>query len=145
MSEPTGASDRRTGLTVLSEADCWDRLRSEEVGRVAVTVGTAPDIFPVNYRVHRDEIVIRTEAGTKLVSAVLMPAVAFEIDGIDHDRHEGWSVVVKGRGREPTHLDELVALDDLGLEPWADALKTRWLVITPTEVTGRSTASRRRV
>ena len=144
MSEPTVGTDPRTGLTVLSNADCWDRLGAEEVGRVAVTVGSAPDIFPVNYRVHRGEIVIRTEAGTKLMAATLMPAVAFEIDGIDHDRHQGWSVVVKGRGREPTHLDELMALDDLGLEPWADAVKTRWLVITPTEVTGRSTDTPRR-
>jgi hypothetical protein len=45
--------------------------------------------------------------------------------------------VVKGRGREPTQLDELLALDELGLEPWVEAPKSRWLVITPREVTGR--------
>lgn len=142
MSEPTMATDPRTGLTVLSNADCWDLLGAEEVGRVAVTVGTAPDIFPVNYRVHRGEIVIRTEAGTKLMAATLMPAVAFEIDGIEHASRRGWSVVVKGRGRESTDLEELMVLDDLGLEPWAEAAKSRWLAITPTEVTGRSTDPR---
>jgi hypothetical protein len=49
--------------------------------------------------------------------------------------HRG--VVVKGHGCEPTKLDELLALDDLGMQPWVDAPKTRWLVITPHEITGR--------
>ena len=131
--------DPRTGMVTLSEAECWARLRDTDLGRVAVIVGTTPDIFPVNYLVHRDELVIRTEAGTKLAGATLMPAVAFETDSFDPESRTGWSVVVKGHGREPTKLDEVVELDDLGMEPWVDAPKTRWLVITPREITGRRT------
>lgn len=129
--------DPRTGLVELTLDECWDLLRSTTVGRVAVVDGTMPDVFPVNYRVHGGEIVIRTEAGTKLAAATLMPAVAFEIDEIDPARHAGWSVVVKGRGREPFTLEELMALDDLGLQPWAAAPKSRWLAITPESITGR--------
>lgn len=133
----TTVPDPRTGLIELSEADCWQHLEATNVGRVAVTVGTTPDVFPVNYRVHKGEVVIRTEAGTKLAAATLMASVAFEIDSFDTNAQTGWSVVVKGHGREPTHLDEVLELDDLGMEPWVDTPKSRWLVITPREVTGR--------
>jgi uncharacterized protein len=132
--------DARTGLVELTEDECWERLRAGTVGRIAVTVGTAPDIFPVNYRIHRGEIVVRTEAGTKLAAATLMGTVAFEVDGADLGAHTGWSVVVKGRGREPQRVDEVVALDELGMAPWVDAPKSRWLVITPHEITGRQIA-----
>lgn len=134
----TNTPDARTGLIELSTAECWSLLESHTTGRVAVTVGTAsPDIFPVNYVVHQGEILIRTEAGTKLAAATMMPSVAFEIDEFDEGARSGWSVVVKGHGREPSTLDELVGLDDLGIEPWVDASKSRWLAITPREVTGR--------
>ena len=136
----TPVPDRRTGLVELSEPECWELLESTTFGRVAVTVGTTPDVFPVNYRVHNGEIVVRTEAGTKLAASTLMRSVAFEIDAHDESDHTGWSVVAKGHGREPSHLDELLALDDLGMEPWVDAPKTRWLAITPTEITGRRIA-----
>ena len=129
--------DGRTGLIELTDEECWELLHATTTGRVAVTVGTTPDIFPVNYRLRDGEIVIRTEAGTKLAAGTMMPAIAFEIDDIDETQRRGWSVVVKGTGREPHTLEEIVALDELGLEPWVDAPKSRWLVITPSSVTGR--------
>lgn len=131
------AVDPRTGLVEMTEPECVERLASTRMGRLAVVVGTAPDIFPVQYALHDGEIVIRTEAGSKLAAATLMPEVAFEIDEEDHEGQAGWSVVVHGHGREPTDLDEVVRLDELELEPWVDAPKTRWLVVTPTRVTGR--------
>jgi len=130
-------TDQRTGLVELSTAECWELLEANGTGRVAVSVGTTPDIFPVSYLVRDGEIVIRTEAGTKLAAATMMTSVAFEIDRFDEDDHRGWSVVVKGRGREPTSLTEVLAFDELDLEPWVDASKSRWLAITPREVTGR--------
>ena len=133
----TSRPDPRTGLVDLSEAECWELLGSSSFGRLAVTVGTTPDVFPVNYLVHDGEILVRTEAGTKLAAATLMGSVAFEIDFHDDVTRTGWSVVVKGRGREPARLDEIVALDDLDLEPWVDTPKTRWLAVTPREVSGR--------
>jgi nitroimidazol reductase NimA-like FMN-containing flavoprotein (pyridoxamine 5'-phosphate oxidase superfamily) len=129
--------DTRTGLIELSEPECWARLEAHGTGRLAVVNGTTPDIFPVNYVVHRGEILIRTEAGTKLAAATLMPAVAFEIDEFDPRTRTGWSVVVKGHGREPKTLDELVDLDDLGIDPWVEASKSRWLAIQPQGISGR--------
>jgi nitroimidazol reductase NimA-like FMN-containing flavoprotein (pyridoxamine 5'-phosphate oxidase superfamily) len=137
MSDTQGRYDARTGLVELTEDECWARLRSHTVGRVAVSVGTTPDVFPVNYRVRGDEIVIRTEAGTKLAAATMMTSVAFEIDEIRPTERTGWSVVVHGRGSEPVRLEDVLALEDLGMEPWVDAPKSRWLIIEPTAVTGR--------
>lgn len=137
MTEARSRNGARTGLIEMSTDECWQRLRDTGVGRIAVMDGSVPDIFPVNYRVHGGELVVRTEAGTKLAAATLMMAVAFEIDEIDEDDRAGWSVVVKGHGREPATLEESMALDELGLDPWVDAPKSRWLVVTPTEVTGR--------
>lgn len=135
MAEPS--TDPRTGLVELTPDECWELLESTSVGRVAVTVGTTPDIFPVNHFVRNREIVIHTEAGTKLAAATMMPGVAFEIDDIDPETRSGWSVVVKGHGREPALLDEMMQLEELAPEPWLATSRTRWIVITPSEVTGR--------
>jgi nitroimidazol reductase NimA-like FMN-containing flavoprotein (pyridoxamine 5'-phosphate oxidase superfamily) len=135
--DAAAAAEARTELVELTEDECWHLLRAGTVGRVAVNVGTAPDVFPVNYVVRADEIVIHTEAGTKLAAATLMPSVAFEIDAIDGATRTGWSVVAKGPGREPTSLEELVELDELGVVPWVSSPKSRWLVVSPTQVTGR--------
>lgn len=126
-----------TGLNIIPVEVCWSLLEAGVIGRVAVNVGTAPDIFPVNYWVHDGEIAIRTEGGTKLAAGTMMPAIAFEIDEIDPVTETGWSVVVKGHGREPKTLDEVSALQALELRPWAPGPRSRWLLITPTSVSGR--------
>jgi nitroimidazol reductase NimA-like FMN-containing flavoprotein (pyridoxamine 5'-phosphate oxidase superfamily) len=137
MDETETRTDPRTGLAEIDASTCWELLDSRSVGRLAVAVGTHPDIFPVNYATHHGRIVIHTEAGTKLAAAVLMGSVAFEVDEIDADAHTGWSVVVAGTAREPGTLDEELELEALGLTPWSPVAKTRFIVITPERVTGR--------
>jgi len=73
----------RFGMTVLDQHECWQLLRDQEVGRLAVSIANHPDIFPVNYVVDHGSIVFRTAEGTKLAASVLGAAVAFEIDGYD--------------------------------------------------------------
>lgn len=142
MSDDDRAVDPRTGLAEIDEARCWELLRSTQIGRLAVAVGHHPDIFPVNYRIWRDKVVIRTEAGTKLAGAVLNGAVAFEIDDIDAEHHSGWSVVVSGTAREPQRMEEELALEDLDFDLWVGTPKSRWLVIEPETVTGRELPAR---
>ena len=137
MDNTETGTDPRTGLATMDEATCWELLASQSVGRLAVAVGASPDIVPVNFVVHRGRIVIRTEAGTKLAAAVLMGSVAFEVDQISPEAHDGWSVVVAGRASEPGTLEEEMEMEDLGVTPWAEAPKTRFIVITPEHVTGR--------
>ncbi len=129
--------DPRTGLTELNETECWSLLAQSGIGRLAVIDGHQPDIFPVNYVVDDRRIVVRTGPGTKLAAAVLTGLAAFEVDTFDKDHRSGWSVVVHGTVAEVHDLDEVLAARDLGIEPWADGEKTRFMTITPGEISGR--------
>ncbi len=124
-------------LQTLSEEECWEHLRSKVVGRLGVNVGRQPDIFPVNYLLDGDDIVIRTEPGTKLAAAIMGQNVAFEIDAFNEDDHTGWSVVVHGVARESRLLGNVMHDQELPIDPWAEGTKTRHLRITPLKVTGR--------
>ena len=65
--------------------------------------------------------------------------VAFEVDDIDVERHQGWSVAVHGFGRDITHAidPESERLRDLPVRPWAPGQRDRWFKINPAEITGR--------
>jgi nitroimidazol reductase NimA-like FMN-containing flavoprotein (pyridoxamine 5'-phosphate oxidase superfamily) len=121
----------------LTEPQCWDLLRSEEVGRLAVSITNHPDIFPINYVVDHGSIVFRTAEGTKLAAAVLGVAVAFEIDGYDRAAGEAWSVVVKGEAVEIEQVLGRFDAADLPLFPWHASPKHRFVRIEPQSVTGR--------
>lgn len=126
------------GLASLSEEVCWERLHAHRVGRMAVAVGSQPDIFPVNYVIENGEIVIRTAEGTKLAAAVMGDRVAFEIDELHADTHTGWSVVVHGTAHEARGLLDVLHDSKIDTSPWVSGAKERVLRITPDTVTGRS-------
>lgn len=127
----------RLGMTVLDTSTCLELLRSQQVGRLAVSIRDHPDIFPVNFVVDHGTVVFRTAEGTKLAAAVFGRGVAFEVDGVDEDTKEAWSVVVKGRAVELQGLEELFEAADLPLYPWHAAPKHRYVRIEPVEITGR--------
>jgi nitroimidazol reductase NimA-like FMN-containing flavoprotein (pyridoxamine 5'-phosphate oxidase superfamily) len=120
---------------VLDEHECWELLRTQEVGRLAVAIANHPDIFPVNYVVDHGTVVFRTDEGTKLAAAVLGEAVAFEVDA--EVTGEAWSVVIKGEAVEIERMYELFDALDLPLYPWQLAPKHRFVRIVPDEVSGR--------
>ena len=126
------------GITVLSTDACCDLLRGQTVGRLAVSIRDRPDVFPVNFVVHRGGIVFRTAEGTKLAASVLGRGVAFEIDGLDGPAGEAWSVIVKGQAVEIDRMDDLLDAQDLPLHPWQGGPKHRFVRIEPVEITGRS-------
>jgi uncharacterized protein len=105
-----------SGVTDLPANACWALLRTQEVGRLAVSIADRPEIFPVNYVVDHGTIVFRTAEGTKLAGAAQRD-VAFEADGYEPDTGEAWSVVVKGRADEVSRGHELLDTTDLPLFP----------------------------
>ena len=131
------STDPNTGMTILEPIDCWKLLREADVGRLAVSLGGHPDIFPINHIVYNGTVMFRCQAGTKLAAAVLGQAVAFEIDGYDAWTGDAWSVVVKGRAIELEKMDELDEANSLPLFSWAAFPKPRWVRIEPDELTGR--------
>ncbi|HEU4839953.1 MAG TPA: pyridoxamine 5'-phosphate oxidase family protein [Ilumatobacteraceae bacterium] len=125
------------GTTVLSTEECFDLLGAESVGRLAVSIRDRPDIYPINYVVDRGAVVFRTAQGTKLAASVLGRGVAFEIDGVDPDAGEAWSVIVKGHAVEIERMYDVVDALALPLFPWHGAAKHHFVRIEPVEVTGR--------
>jgi len=128
----------RTWLEVLSPVACDRHLRTESVGRVALPVDGHTEIFPVNYAVdERGDIYFRTDPGTKLHAVSNAPTVAFEIDGLDEQRHTGWSVLVVGQAVHIGHPDELTHARSLPLLPWASGEKAEIVRLRPAKTTGR--------
>src|SRR3546814_16284954 len=71
------------GLELLSEEEARELLDHSEIGRVGVTMGAIPAIFPVNYAIVDDLIVFRTAPGSKLSAATEGAVVAFAVDEFD--------------------------------------------------------------
>jgi hypothetical protein len=124
-------------MDVLTDEQCWELLRGQQIGRLATVVGGSVDIFPVNYIVHEEQILFKTAEGSKLASIMAHHEVAFEIDGYKEDSNEAWSVVMSGMARVLTHDDELDVAESLPLFPWNVDPKHRYVAIEPTGISGR--------
>jgi uncharacterized protein len=133
--------DDGDALDILSESECRDLLGDESVGRVGVTIAALPVILPVNYGWIDGEIMFRTAEGTKLRAAVGRSVIAFEVDSYDSETHTGWSVLAVGRAREVTDPDEVAAAEHVGLAPWANGNRHRWVKMRPEFISGRRIVS----
>jgi nitroimidazol reductase NimA-like FMN-containing flavoprotein (pyridoxamine 5'-phosphate oxidase superfamily) len=126
----------------LSVEECMDLLRGGVVGRVAMSIPAGLRILPVNYAMQGDAVVIRTTPYSELGTYGWKTALAFEVDHIDYEAHQGWSVVVSGRGsviEDPDEIEEIRATWQP--HPWASGARNLYLRITPQEVTGRRLGS----
>jgi uncharacterized protein len=129
--------DARTWVQHLSQHECWELLSQAGVGRIGVMVDSAPEIYPVNFVVHDQTIVFRTDTGSKLRGLDRSPTVCFEADAFELDARRGWSVLVKGRAEEVLDVEALRVMRQLPLEYWSIGDKPHWIRIAPVEVTGR--------
>jgi nitroimidazol reductase NimA-like FMN-containing flavoprotein (pyridoxamine 5'-phosphate oxidase superfamily) len=123
-------------VTTLTEAQCWEHLRRQELGRLVTRVGDVIDIFPVNYVVDDGGVLFRTGQGSKLFELTINADVLFEVD--DHTENEAWSVVARGPAHPLETFAEVERADGLGLEPWIPTLKYVYVRIEPTRLTGRA-------
>jgi uncharacterized protein len=88
------------GLELLTESQCLERLGRVRIGRVAVSIGALPAVFPVNFVFLDGNVYFLTGEGTKLRAATQGAVVAFEVDEFDPSTDLGWSVLVVGRATE---------------------------------------------
>ncbi|NLT30395.1 MAG: pyridoxamine 5'-phosphate oxidase family protein [Propionibacterium sp.] len=115
----------------LSEAECWELLRTQNVGRVAWSGDDGLLVLPVNYVLHDDRVVFRTIDGGALAALASGRTVAFQIDDIDTETQTGWSVLARGASGVPqTH-------DAPDPQPWVDDQRDLWVALTISEVSGR--------
>ncbi|HET6734201.1 pyridoxamine 5'-phosphate oxidase family protein [Mycobacterium sp.] len=123
-------------MTVLSEDECWHLLAGMALGRLVTCVEGRPEIFPVNFVVQRRTVLFRTaERATKLFTVVMNNQVAFEAD--DHNVAEGWSVIVKGGAKVLNARAEIQEAERAQLLPWTAGVKSRYVRVLPSEITGR--------
>lgn len=122
-------------ISVLSTEESWELLGAATYGRVALSVGGQPDIFPINFYAGEGRIVFRTAEGTKLSELTVNENVAIEAD--DHTDEGGWSVVAKGTARVLVSTRDIAAADELPLTPWIPTLKYNYVEITVGEISGR--------
>ncbi|MCX2931966.1 pyridoxamine 5'-phosphate oxidase family protein [Mycobacterium sp. CVI_P3] len=122
-------------ITVLSDDESWDLLKSAALGRLVTHIGDQLEIFPVNFVTQGRTVLFRTAEGTKLFSTVMNDKVLFEVD--DHTVAEGWSVVIRGTAHVLTTSDEIHEADRAQLLPWVATEKLRYVRITANEVSGR--------
>jgi uncharacterized protein len=125
------------GLELLTEEQAFQLLAAGEVGRVGITIGALPAIFPVNYRLIDGAIVYRTATGSKMSAATEGAVVAFEVDDYQLADRSGWSVLAVGPAEvvDDPYLASKVAGADL--EPFVDGPRTTIVRITPMFVSGR--------
>jgi nitroimidazol reductase NimA-like FMN-containing flavoprotein (pyridoxamine 5'-phosphate oxidase superfamily) len=128
---------QRQELEVLDRERCLELLASVRVGRLVFTEDALPAVQPVNYRLWRDDVVIRVAGGAKLSAAERNIVVAFEADELDPDLRTGWSVTVVGHAQRITDVSELVELSGTFLQPWVDGRRDHFVRIRTEKVTGR--------
>lgn len=128
-----------TGLEVLDPQQCLALVSEHpvKIGRVAFVQAGFPVVLPVNYRVDQGDVVFRTGLGTKLDIAASGSPISFEVDHVDGQWQEGWSVLFQGRGQEIVTPAELSRLRQLGLQPWSPGERSRYIRLKPERVTGR--------
>ena len=128
-------SEQTQPISILSESECWNLLKSATLGRLVTTVDGQLEIFPVNFVVQHRTVLFRTAEGTKLVSAAINNNVLFEAD--DHNVVEGWSVIVKGIAHTLRTDEEIDEAERAQLLPWIATVKQHYVRIRPLSVTGR--------
>src|ERR1700737_2377931 len=126
--------DLNTGIDVIGANECLDLLNTEEVGRLGVVVEGRPEIFPVNYVLDGNEIMFRTDTGTKLTAAINAPVV-FEVDRLNRETRSGWSVILHGRAALYTVFDSHAQRRASRL--WLDTDNPPLVRVPPTAIPGR--------
>jgi nitroimidazol reductase NimA-like FMN-containing flavoprotein (pyridoxamine 5'-phosphate oxidase superfamily) len=136
---PPGQGDAgaRPVLAQLSAAECWDKIGSHGVGRIAVPVQQkGPDVLPVNYLVDEGTVVYRTSPGGPAEPAA-GEGVSFQVDQIDDHLSHGWSVLLTGTAEPVEGGAEADRLAERAPEPWAGGDRPVWVRVRPKSVTGR--------
>jgi transcriptional regulator with XRE-family HTH domain len=126
----------RPMLAHLTVAQCWERLGSHGVGRIAMPVQPGPAVFPVNYTVDAGTVVYRTASGGAAAPEA-GEGVSFQVDRMDDRLSRGWSVLITGTAEKVEDPATVQRLDTDAAEPWTQIERPVWIRIRPKTVTGR--------
>jgi nitroimidazol reductase NimA-like FMN-containing flavoprotein (pyridoxamine 5'-phosphate oxidase superfamily) len=126
-------------LVELSHDECLRLLLTHRprLGRLAFTSQGRVLVFPMNFVLVDRRLYFRTAPGSKLLAALRIDRVTFEVDHVDDVWREGWSVLAFGRLREVTDPEELADLAHRPLRPWAPGGRPHHLRMDIDDMSGR--------
>ncbi|GLW64062.1 hypothetical protein Arub01_23060 [Actinomadura rubrobrunea] len=140
MNTATGSGGEEAVLEELDREECLRLVAPGGVGRVAFNDGEGPAVIPVNYVMDDGAVLFRTAIAGRL-NTVLRTAlrgaqvrIAFEVDRIDEERHEGWSVMLRGGARQ---LSDEECATVARVRPWPGGERGAHIRMVPTEISGR--------
>jgi len=119
----------------LTTDECWEMLRTNDLGRLAVLDHGTPDIYPLNYLVGDHLIYFRSAPGDKLAAIGANPAVAFEADGVF--ARNRWSVVIRGTAHRVNYDSEIESSGIMALDSYLPTDKWNYVRIEALSITGR--------
>ncbi|HWC33918.1 MAG TPA: pyridoxamine 5'-phosphate oxidase family protein [Mycobacteriales bacterium] len=135
---------RDSAWDVLPHNECVAGLRSQLIGRIAVSADALPVVLPVYFVYDGSSIVFRTSSGSVLDRNCRNTVVAFEVDSHDPTRRTGWSVMAVGvanvMGASEAAREQAARLNRIGA-PEGDVL----IKIEPGSLTGRALARPRSI
>lgn len=117
--------------------ECRQHLVEGGVGRVAIATPIGPRIVPVTYTVHEDAVVFRTAPYSELSTYGWNAELAFQIDRLDHESREGWSVVAVGRARvvdDPEEVQRIRLSSEP--QPWVAGTRNLFVKLPWRQLTG---------
>jgi len=133
----TGTEAATERLRTLDPAECLRLLEPGGVGRVGFAAAEGIVIVPVNFALAGKCVVFRTAPDT-LLAVYAHGQVSFEVDQVDEERREGWSVLVHGHAHTVTDEREIRRLEvGTRLTPWAGGARDVFVRITPARISGR--------
>ena len=122
-------------LVELDETECWELVRSREVGRVAYIDGLGAMVVPITYIGDEESVLFRVAPYSQLARHLPDSRAALEVDDIDYFTRSGWSVVLRGPVKK-VESDELPPPEGRPT-PWPAGQRGLYLRLTPRAVTGR--------
>ena len=125
-------------IAELTTEECLHLLETKSVGRIGMSTPAGQVIMPVNYRLSGDAIVFRTLPYGIVANNAHDVDVAFEVDSLDEERHEGWSVLATGHSTRIQDPGEVHMIREQGdPEPWAEGLRNLYFKVEWTDLNGR--------
>jgi nitroimidazol reductase NimA-like FMN-containing flavoprotein (pyridoxamine 5'-phosphate oxidase superfamily) len=131
----------QAGLEILHLGDMFRLLATVPIGRIGFMADGEVAVLPVMFQVDGQDVVFKTQVGSKLDNIEVGHYVCFEVDSYDAATRTGWSVVARGLAEKASDA-ACARLDAPGIDTWgATAKDCVWVRIRPTSITGRRIAS----
>ena len=102
-------------LRDLSRGECFDLLRTTNVGQLVMTRHALPAAVPAHYLMHEDCVLIHIATAIEPSHWRDGDVVALHVSVFDADQRAGWTVSVTGRAHG---TPELPATHDSPHAPW---------------------------